>query len=168
MRRTSERGFTLVEVVVYAGLLMVFMSSLFMLFRRSRQVARAAHAHANRLQTAVCVRDIFGRDVRLSDGWQERFHGYRAGERTLILHRPSYVAGGERTIVYHCQGKELARQVFGADGQAESSRVLAAPSEARFRTSGSQVEISLTFARSRRRRARTLVFLAAARNVREP
>jgi len=155
-------------LIVYIGLLTVFMSSLFMLFRRSRQITRATCSRARQTQRALCVKGVFERDVRLSDGTLDRFAKYRADDRTLILHVPNFVSGGERTVVYHWDGRALGRSVLDRDGAVLSHRGLMQPVDANFTSEGGHVALDLLLSQAGQKHRLKLTFCASPRNGSEP
>lgn len=162
-RRGCE-AYTLVEVVVYAGMLMAFMCSLFVLLKRCRQLTRATHTQAAAFEQAVCVRGVFEKDVRLSDGELPALGDHQSSESTLILHLPKFAAGGERAVIYHWDGTALDRIVLDAKGTVESRRCLARLTGATFRRKDGELTLELSVAS--RRGARPFVFAASPRNRR--
>ena len=164
----SGHGYTIVELIVYIGLLTVFMSSLFLLFRRSRQITSATCSHARQTQRALCVKGVFEKDVRLSDGTLDRFVKYCADDRTLVLHVPSFVSGGERVIVYCWDGGVLERAVLDHRGAALSRRSLMRPAGASFRREGGHVALDLLLTRAGQKRRLELTFCASSYNGAAP
>ncbi len=153
--RSRPRGFTLIELIVYMGLLSILLAIITQVVGASTANSKALRKRTDTLKAALVAVDTFKDDVRAAAAAKLEAKG--SSPASLVLTQP--IAG--RTVRYDVAGAAFVRRV--SDGQAETAWRPPFRSESvAFAVDGRCVSLTLELPPGSPRMARGFTLTAAA------